>query len=180
MRRPLWPDEARLWGVITATVRPGRGRAALPPAAPPTAQAAPVAKPPPVFAGKPAPPLPAPQAVPAKRRAPPPAPAGIEPNRQRRIARLGNDLDARLDLHGLGQDAARAALQAFVLRAQADGYRAVLVITGKGSLGDGILRRRAPEWLSEPGVRHAVAGISEAHRHHGGAGALYVALKRKS
>jgi DNA-nicking Smr family endonuclease len=56
----------------------------------------------------------------------------------------------------------------------------VLVITGKGVQGDGILKRRAPEWLAVPHLSHIVAGISDAHRRHGGEGALYVALKRKA
>ena len=43
----------------------------------------------------------------------------------------------------------------------------------------GVLRRRAPEWLGGMALRGVVAGISEAHRRHGGEGALYVALKRK-
>jgi len=103
----------------------------------------------------------------------------IEPNRQRRIAREQDPLGRRLDLHGLTQDAARAALLDFLHRAQGDGVRAVLVITGKGLQGDGVLRRRAPEWLAEPGLRSLVAGVSRADRRHGGEGALYVALKRK-
>jgi DNA-nicking Smr family endonuclease len=77
------------------------------------------------------------------------------------------------------QDAARSALTAFVLSGWRQGRRHVLVITGKGALGDGILRRRAPDWLSEPPLRAVVAGLSEAHRRHGGEGALYVALKRQ-
>jgi DNA-nicking Smr family endonuclease len=76
-------------------------------------------------------------------------------------------------------DRARTALEAFLRRAWDEGYRAVLVITGKGVQGDGILRRATPEWLAAPGLAHIVAGISEAHRRHGGEGALYVALKRK-
>ena len=90
-----------------------------------------------------------------------------------------DDIGARLDLHGMDQDRARAALHAFLLRAHAEGHRAVLVITGKGVLGDGVPRRRTPEWLGDPEVRAVVAGVSEAARHHGGAGALYVALKRR-
>jgi len=58
------------------------------------------------------------------------------------------------------------------------GWRAVLVITGKGALGDGVLRRHTPEWLAQPPLREHIAGISEAHRRHGGEGALYVALRR--
>ena len=77
------------------------------------------------------------------------------------------------------QDRARTALDAFVVRAWTDGWRAVLVITGKGVQGDGILRKAVPGWLGAPELSHIVAGISEAARHHGGEGALYVALKRK-
>ena len=71
-------------------------------------------------------------------------------------------------------------LHNFLVRAQAEGVRAVLVITGKGYQGDGILKRRTPEWLAEPPLRSVVAGVSEAHRRHGGEGALYVALKRRA
>jgi DNA-nicking Smr family endonuclease len=53
------------------------------------------------------------------------------------------------------------------------------VITGKGALGDGVLRRRVPEWLAEAPLRSLIAGISEAHRRHGGGGALYVAIRRR-
>ena len=78
------------------------------------------------------------------------------------------------------QERAQAELERFLRDAWEDGGRAVLVITGKGFQGDGVLRRRTPEWLAGPGLRHIVAGISEAHRRHGGEGALYVALKRKT
>lgn len=84
-----------------------------------------------------------------------------------------------MDLHGLDQDHARRALHDFLVRAHAQGLRAVLVITGKGAVGDGVLRRRAPEWLADPAVRSLVAGVSAAERRHGGDGALYVALKRR-
>jgi DNA-nicking Smr family endonuclease len=103
----------------------------------------------------------------------------IEPRRKHRIAKEREEIGARLDLHGLDQDRARAVLEGFLRRAWDDGYRAVLVITGKGLQGDGILRRRTPEWLAAPYLAHIVAGVSEAHRRHGGEGALYVALKRK-
>ena len=104
---------------------------------------------------------------------------GIEPRRRHRIAKAREEIGARIDLHGMTQDQARAALNAFLVRAFDDGWRAVLVITGKGVQGDGVLKRRAPEWLAAPHLSHIVAGISDAARHHGGAGALYVALKRK-
>lgn len=176
MSRP-GPKDARLWAVVAATVRPLPGRA-LPPVPPaPT-------PPPPV------PPLAAARSEPAKaptpRRVHPPAPRPpgppetIEPNRLRLIDRGREPLGASIDLHGLDQDRARAALTGFLLRAFQANHRTVLVITGKGALGDGVLRRRTPEWLAEPPLRGVVAGISEAHRARGGAGALYVALKRNA
>ena len=106
-------------------------------------------------------------------------PAPVEPGFHRRLERGREALAARIDLHGMTQDAARAALTGFIRRAAGDGWRAVLVITGKGVSGDGVLRRRVPDWLAEAPIRDHVAGVSEAHRRHGGEGALYVALKRK-
>jgi DNA-nicking Smr family endonuclease len=82
-------------------------------------------------------------------------------------------------LHGLNQDAARAALTECLEGCFRQGVREALVITGKGTLGDGVLRRRVPEWLAEPPLGRLVAGISMAHPRHGGAGALYVALKKR-
>lgn len=184
MKRPLRPEEARLWSVVTATVRPahGRGGAAT---APPAMELLPIvtvvaqAKPPPRFAGGLKPKGPPPLTKAATPPEPPPLEI-IEPNRKRRIVRERDPLDRRIDLHGMGQDGARAALFGFLARAQAEGVRAVLVITGKGMAGDGVLRRRAPEWLADPALRGVVAGVSAAERHHGGEGALYVALKRPS
>jgi DNA-nicking Smr family endonuclease len=167
MKRTIRPEEARLWSVVTGTVRPARAsrRGPLPPEpADPDAAAAHL-------------PL---EALITRRMSPPEtAPEGIEPNRKRRIARDREAIAGRIDLHHMDQVQARAALHGFIQRAHQDGARAVLVITGKGMLGDGILRRRVPEWLAEAPVRAIVAGLSPAERHHGGEGALYVALKRK-
>jgi len=167
MKRPLKPDETRIWGVVAATVHPLPGREvpkaeADPPRSPGAALHLPV------------------QAR-AHATSPKPRPGldVIEPRRKHRIARERDPIGARIDLHGMDQDRARAALEGFLRRAWDEGYRAVLVITGKGVQGDGVLRRRAPEWLAAPQLSPIVAGISEAHRRHGGEGALYVALKRK-
>jgi DNA-nicking Smr family endonuclease len=122
----------------------------------------------------------APAKAPPKLHQPYVAPKTIEPRRKRRIVRGRDEIAGRLDLHGLDQDRAREALHDFLLRAYDDGARAVLVITGKGRMGDGVLRRRAPEWLADPALRAIVAGLSQADRHHGGEGAFYIALKRKA
>ncbi len=165
MKRPLKPEERQIWGMVASTVHPLPGRGTPTPSqeAAKTETAARIAPP-------------RPAAPPGKPRE---ALDAIEPNRRHRIARAREEIGARLDLHGLDQVRARAVLEGFLSGAWNQGWRAVLVITGKGVQGDGILKRRAPEWLAAPHLAHIVAGISDAARHHGGEGALYVALKRK-
>lgn len=91
-------------------------------------------------------------------------------------------LEARVDLHGLNQSEAHHLLLSFLHRAFAQGVRHVLVITGKGSSlgGDGILRKVVPAWFATPPFRPFVGGYDVAGRGHGGAGALYVRLRRRS
>ena len=164
MKRQPTPEELHLWSRVAATVHPLQGRAEPRTARPQTLDAP--ARIAPARAGEAARAL--------RERADP-----IEPNRRHRIAREREEIGGRIDLHGMTQDRARAALEAFLVRAWNDGWRAVLVITGKGVQGDGVLRRRVPDWLGAPELSHIVAGLSEAARRHGGEGALYVALKRK-
>ena len=121
-------------------------------------------------------PLAAPKPTPS-----PPGPA-LNPKSRRRLSRRREDVDDRLDLHGLNQVAAFHALIGFLRAAQADGKRLILVITGKGrsEYGDaGVLRSAAPKWLAGPEFRGLVAGVEEAGRRHGGGGALYVRLRRR-
>jgi DNA-nicking Smr family endonuclease len=169
MKRTLRSEELNLWAHVAATVRPAPGRVA--PRAEPVAEALPARTAPSASARPPAP------ARPVIRHHG--VPEAIEPGRMRRLTRERDPMGPRLDLHGLDQDQARAQLGSFLRRAQDDGWRAVLVITGKGSRGDGVLRRMTPEWLNAPDLRHLIAGVSHAHPRHGGQGALYVALKRK-
>jgi DNA-nicking Smr family endonuclease len=165
MKRPLKPDERHIWGMVAATVHPLPGRGT-----PTASQEAAKTETPAHIAA------PAAKARRGRRRE---TLEAIEPNRRHRIAQAREEIGARLDLHGLDQDRARAVLEGFLVGAWNQGWRAVLVITGKGVQGDGILKRRTPEWLAAPHLAHIVAGISDAARHHGGEGALYVALKRR-
>jgi DNA-nicking Smr family endonuclease len=162
-------EDARLWSLVTATVRPLPGRIV------PKVAAAPAADRKAPAAGVPAP-ISAPKPAAVKRPGPPDP---IEPRRRRNLARGRAALEATLDLHGHSEWQAQDALRAFLLRAHEQGLRAVLVITGRGLAGGGIIRRRAPEWLAAPELRGVVAGFSESHQRHGGEGALYVAIKRK-
>jgi len=115
----------------------------------------------------------------------------------RRIARDPDQIDARLDLHGMRQREAYPALKGFLRASQARGHVLVLVITGKGGAREttradyeawettpfyeaprGVLRRLVPEWLAKPEFRDVVASVSPAHQRDGGEGALYIRLRR--
>lgn len=126
---------------------------------------------------------------------PPPKPLAPLERRARSALRRGSvQPDAVLDLHGLRQAEAHGTLLAFLARARAAGHGLVLVVTGKGErdfgardftgrddpLAErGVLRRSVPHWLAAPGLRTLVLGFEEAASRRGGAGALYVRLRRR-
>jgi DNA-nicking Smr family endonuclease len=98
----------------------------------------------------------------------------------RKLAKGRLEISARIDLHGLTQGDAHGLLHSFLHRAHAAGLRHVLVITGKGSSfgSDGILRQAVPHWFATPAFRTLVSAYDFAHQSHGGAGAIYVRLRR--
>jgi DNA-nicking Smr family endonuclease len=115
-------------------------------------------------------------------KTPPLAPLGRR--LKQRVARGREPIEARLDLHGFTQAEAHAALLRFLRRAQTDGVRMALIVTGKGTRKAaemherGVLKRQVPLWLSLPEFRALVVGYEDAHVAHGGTGALYVRLRR--
>jgi DNA-nicking Smr family endonuclease len=134
-----------------------------------------------------------PPTQPAKK-APPPPLADIERKKLKRLRSGRIDIDGRIDLHGMYQDEAHGTLRAFLHRAQAKGWRWVLVITGKGRVltrdhdapfdmhaprDRGVLKRNVPRWLEEPDLRPLVISYTIASIEHGGEGALYVHLRKR-
>ena len=105
--------------------------------------------------------------------------AGLDSQSRRRLLRGQFDIDARLDLHGLTAASAYQRLVQFVEQAHARQLRMLLVITGKGKAGEGVLRREVPGWLKQPPLSRRVLAITEATGPDGGAGALYVRLRRQ-
>jgi DNA-nicking Smr family endonuclease len=105
----------------------------------------------------------------------------LDRRQKQRLARGTQPIDARMDLHGTTQAEAHAALLRFLRRSQVDGARFVLVITGKGTGGDGrgVLQRQVPLWLNLPEFRRYVIGFEKAGPAHGGEGALYVRVRRR-
>ena len=175
-RRPVITEEDRqLWDQVRRTATPLRPEPPPEPVPPAPAKAPPKAAP---KAPPAAPPPPKP-----KPAAPPP-PGGFDRKTMTRLSRGSVAIDARIDLHGMTQDAAHRRLLRFLEAARGEGAKIVLVITGKGAPdavegGRGVLRRAVPEWLRSPPFRLLVSGYENAGRRHGGEGALYVRLRRK-
>lgn len=177
--RPLSEDERALWDSVAKQVKPLRKRARVVKPDAIAAETAPPALPP--MSRKV---VEAPPAKPVKHVAPPVPPLMTLGRRERsQLSRGRKEIDARLDLHGMTQERAHRALATFLQRASYDGLSFVLIITGKGRTGGleterGILRRQVPIWLGLPEFRALVVGFEEAHIGHGGAGALYVRVRR--
>jgi DNA-nicking Smr family endonuclease len=182
-RGELSPEDRRLWARVSGSAAPHKVRKPLLAATTADPPARPSAGVKPAGGGQPRPPQPVPLAprpepAPAHPRARG-APEALEPRRQRRLSRERDPIDARIDLHGYGRFQAQDALTAFLLRAQARGHGAVLVITGQGRRGgSGVIRASVHEWLTAPALRGVVSGYAPAARRHGGEGALYVTLRR--
>jgi DNA-nicking Smr family endonuclease len=122
-------------------------------------------------------------------------PSGLDGRTAERLRRGEIKPQAKLDLHGLTEAAAHRALITFVRGAHARGVRLALVVTGKGAKADaadapfdlaldgrarGVLKAMTPRWLREGDLVDLVADVRAAHRSHGGAGALYVYLRKRA
>ena len=107
--------------------------------------------------------------------------AGLDRRTGQRFKRGQLPVEARLDLHGMNQTEAHHALSTFLSVQQAAGRRCVIVVTGKGvgKEGGGVLRNAVPRWLNEVPNRDKVLAFEYARQKDGGAGALYVLLRRR-
>lgn len=173
---PSETEDAALWQKAMADVKPLRRRRPRKrrAEAPPAPQAAPAQ---PASPARPPAPAQSPSAKPAAAPRAQPG-TGIDRATLARLKRGDIPISGRLDLHGMTQVDAHAALDGFIGRAAGAGKRLLLVITGKGSDGDGILRRMLPRWINSGPHAARVLRIEPAHARHGGGGAWYVYLRR--
>ena len=121
---------------------------------------------------------------------------GLDGSTADKLRRGKVEPQASIDLHGLTQAQAHLKLVTFVRRCADRELRCLLVVTGKGATPgkaekdsdvfempvrarSGVLKEMVPRWLQDGDVRAQVAGIQTAHVRHGGAGAVYVYLRRR-
>lgn len=194
LRRSLTREEAKLWAAVAGTVKPldparqgeedhaqqgGGAPSAVP--TPPAKRVRPVplhqpaAGPPPRAGEKPS--LLKPRPLDAH---------GLDGGWERKLAKALIQPDFTLDLHGHTVGAAHARLDSGLGQALASGARVVLVITGRprpveaadrGTMR-GAIRAKVLDWLALGPHAGRIAAVRPAQRRHGGAGALYVVLKR--
>lgn len=187
MGRRLAPEENALWKKVAATVEPLRKRTpVLDPAAPPAVR----------------PPKVSPRTPVAPAAAPRPAPKLPPPRRTHQAATLDGHWDRRLrkglvrpdmsiDLHGHTLASAQALLDDAIGRALLRGARVLLVVAGRLRPGAdrlptmhgdprprGAIRASLPDWLAYSPYADQIVALRPAHISHGGAGAVYVILRR--
>ncbi|WP_156842668.1 Smr/MutS family protein [Novosphingobium aquimarinum] len=190
MRRPgrrLSAEEAEAWAQVARTVAPIEAARLKPGVADkPAPKPAPSGQPQPSKSKQPV----RPKAPPPK---PPPAPApsqranSLDSTWDRKLTRGTVMPDYTLDLHGASLDVAYSRLLHGLAQARALDARVVLVVTGKPRPVDaadrgtrrGAIRAKIVDWIAASSMASEVAAIRNAHRRHGGSGALYVILKRR-
>jgi DNA-nicking Smr family endonuclease len=107
---------------------------------------------------------------------------GIDPRLVGRLRRGEFAVQSHIDLHGMIQGDAHAALRTFVLESVRKGHRTVLVVHGRGLRSPGgrpVLKHAAAGWLSHGEVGAHVLAFATARAQDGGAGAMYVLLRRE-
>lgn len=99
----------------------------------------------------------------------------------RKLRRGGFSVQAQLDLHGLTQVEAQAALESFLIRSRLGNLRCVRIVHGKGRNSggsEGVLKQRVPQWLSTRRFSRLIVAFASAPPVDGGTGATYVLLRQ--
>lgn len=95
--------------------------------------------------------------------------------------------DRTIDLHGYNLAAAHQRLDVGLDDAIRSGARVILLVTGRPPRAGmsridlplrGIIRESVGDWLAASRHSGSIAAVRGAHPRHGGAGALYIVLRR--
>ena len=180
--RPLTAGEKALWQKFIETVEPlDQGRLkrveSLPVARKPRDLSGPITAE--SFGGK--------SAVPLRDQKPVPTRHGLDGGWDRRLAKGMVQPDVTIDLHGYTLTSAHGRLDAALELSIAAGHRAILLITGKARNDDqrrreggrGAIRAAVTDWLAASSHASRIAAVRSAHPRHGGAGALYIIMRRR-
>ena len=87
-------------------------------------------------------------------------------------------IENKLDLHGFNLVEAKNLLEDFINQSVENGKRLILVITGKGKEGEGIIKNNIISWLNTKDFRNKILAVNYASKKHGGSGAIYILLRK--
>tara|TARA_Y100000590_G_scaffold380957_1_gene449680 strand:+ start:348 stop:620 length:273 start_codon:yes stop_codon:yes gene_type:complete len=87
-------------------------------------------------------------------------------------------VEDKLDLHGFTEIQAKSILEKFINKSFETNKRLVLVITGKGTRGEGIIKKNIISWLNNSSSRNKILAAHQASKKHGGEGAIYILLRK--
>jgi DNA-nicking Smr family endonuclease len=107
---------------------------------------------------------------------------GLDPRLLRRLRAGEFTYQAHLDLHGMTSEEARGEVDAFLRRAYQDGKRCVLIIHGRGRNSKDqvpVLKSKLTSWLARGQSARRILAFTSARACDGGAGAIYVLLRRQ-
>jgi DNA-nicking Smr family endonuclease len=106
---------------------------------------------------------------------------GMDRNLMRSLRRGDFALQGRLDLHGMTQAQAKEAVDRFLSDSRRAGRRCVLIVHGRGLNSPDqipVLKQQLKVWLSQKRLGSMVLAFATARPQDGGAGAVYVLLRR--
>jgi DNA-nicking Smr family endonuclease len=106
---------------------------------------------------------------------------GLDPRVVRRLRKGEFAVQGHLDLHGMTREEAKAALDAYLFQARHSGKRCVLVVHGRGLHSKDqapVLKDSLKRWMATARFADHVLAFATARPHDGGAGAVYVLLRR--
>ena len=107
---------------------------------------------------------------------------GLDPRLLGQLRRGEFSVQAHLDLHGMIQPDAKEAVTNFIVDSVRKGRRTVLIVHGRGLRSPGglpVLKHAAAQWLSHGIAGGYVLAFATARPNDGGAGAVYVLLRRE-
>ena len=87
-------------------------------------------------------------------------------------------IENKLDLHGFNQEDAKNLLEDFINQSIENGKRLILIITGKGKEGEGVIKNNIISWLNNKSLRNKILAVNHASKKHGGSGAIYILLRK--
>ncbi len=106
---------------------------------------------------------------------------GLDAGIVRRLRRGEFAVQGHIDLHGMTRDEAKGAVDAFLKKERSAGKRCVLLVHGRGIHSKDqvpILKDALKNWLATARFGRHVLAFATARPLDGGAGALYVLLRR--